>query len=181
MAGNANSTYGAKRAAALVNPTAASVFVQAADATKASVVYFSPPFAISGGTGTAVNTARFTIRVWGRATSGTTSNFLAKLQYGVSATSASNTDMFSLTNRSYVSASGNWFLNFDGIWDATSQKINGNGSGSNLATIDSAAAITAVTGVDLTASSLGFSVSALFGSTNAGNVAYLDGFVMEVQ
>lgn len=178
--GNANSTFGAKRATPLTNPTSATVFTQADNAAKAAAVYFDP-MPIAGGTAQAVNSLRFTVRAWGRATSGTTSNFQAKIQYGISTTAASNTDMVTLTNRSYVSTSGNWFVTFDGIWDATSQKITGNGSGSNLATTDSSGAITAVTGVDLTQSNLGLSIAAIFGSSNAGNVCYLDGFILEYQ
>lgn len=176
--GNANSVYGAKNAAALVNPTSASVFVQTINSAKAASVYFDP-FPISGGTGTSVNVLRFILFAWGRATSGTTSNFLAKIQYGTSVTAGSNTDVFTLTNRSYVSTSSNWFVTADCIWDATSQKIDGNGSGNNLNTLETGAAITQVTGVDLTQSNLGFSIAAVFGSSNASNVCYLDGFVME--
>lgn len=178
--GNANSTFGAKRATPLTNPTSFTTFVQADNAAKAAVIYFDPQ-PIAGGTAQAVNSLRFTVRAWGRATSGTTSNFQAKLQYGISTTSGSNSDIYSLTNRSYVSTSDHWFLTFDALWDATSGKISGNGSGSNLGTADTPSASSVISGVDLTQSNIGLSLAAIFGSSNAGNVCYLDGFILELQ
>lgn len=177
MAGNATTVYRAKKAASLANPTAAAAFVQSDNSALAASVYFNP--IPSSGTGLAVATLRFRVRAWGRATSGATSNFKATLQYGNSITAGSNTDLVALTNRSYATASGDWFIDLDGIWDATLGKICGNGGGFNLSTAETVAAITNQT-ADLTQQSIGFSVSALFGTSNASNVCYLDAFTMEV-
>lgn len=179
MAGNADTIYVAKSAATLTNPTSASTFVTTQSASKAAILYL-PSFQASPAV------LRFVVQAWGTATSGTTSNFLATLQYGTSITAGSNTNVVALTNRSYVSTSGNWTITLNGIWDSTSQKITGVGSGLNLATIDAAAAITAISSVSLvTAASanytgLGFCVSALFGTSNAANVCNLSGLTLEV-
>jgi hypothetical protein len=123
---------------------------------------------------------RFKVHAWGTAITSVTSNFQAILYYGVSATAASNTAMVTLTNRSYVSTTGQWVIEADLLWDARTQKIQGPGGGSNLTTLETTALITPVTGVDLTVSGLGMCVGALFGTTGAGNIAYMDGLVMEV-
>lgn len=181
MAGT-NSIY-AQRAAALANPiTNAGIFLRtfADNPTKPAALYF--PDVINSGTTGGAQTLRFSVHAWGTAVTSVTSNFQALLYYGVSTTAASNTAMVTLTNRSYVSASGKWVIEFDGFWDARTSVLTGTtmGNSYNLTTLETQALITPVTSVDLTVSGLGLTVGALFGTTGAGNIAYMDGFVMEV-
>lgn len=167
------------RAAALANPiTNAGIFLRQDNTAKVAALYFPPE--INSGTVVGAASLRFKVHAWGTAVTSVTSNFQALLYYGVSATAASNTAMVTLTNRSYASASGQWVIDGDFFWDNRTQKIQGPGGGSNLTTIETTALITAVTAVDLTVSGLGLCVGALFGTTGAGNIAYMDGFVMEI-
>lgn len=173
----------AQRAAAQANPiTNAGIFLRTTfdNPTKVAALYF-PPIVSSGTTGGA-QTFRFQVHAWGTAVTNVTSNFQALLYYGVSATAASNTAIITLTNRSYASASGKWVIEFDGLWDARTSVLAGTmlGSSYNLTTLETQALITPVSSVDLTVSGLGLSVGALFGTTGSGNIAYLDGFELEV-
>lgn len=176
---NITAYYRAKRASNLANPTSATTFVQADKSTMAVFV----PLAVDSG----ATSARFRVRARGRATTGTTSNFLAKLQFTTdvtttsAATAGNNTDLFTLTNRSLATITRPWSIDVELIWDSTSQRLTGQSNGFNAETIETAnAAITALTGIDLTTRKTGIVVAALFGSTNAGNVATLDDFVCEV-
>lgn len=176
--------FRAKRAAALSNPTSASVFVQNEISTKSSFVLIKPDIA-------SATNLRFFVSARGRATTGTTSNFLAKIQFTTDVTSAAsgttsitagnNTDFFTLTNRSYATVTRPWYMDLEVVWDSTSQRMSGQGNGFNLETIETAnAAITALTGIDLTTGKCGFVVAALFGTSNASNSATLDDFYIEV-
>lgn len=176
--------YKAKRAANLANPTSASVFVQNDISTKSAFVQIKPDLASS-------TNLRFIVSARGRATTGTTSNFLAKIQFTsdvtsaasatTSITAANNTDFFTLTNRSYATITRPWYIDLEVVWDSTSQRMSGQGNGLNAETIETAsAAITALTAIDLTTSKCGFVVAALFGTSNASNVATLDDFYIEV-
>ena len=178
------SYYRAKKASSLANPTSASVFVQSDVATKAAFINIKPDIASS-------TNLRFFVSARGRATTGTTSNFLAKIQFtsDVTATSSTatpitagnNTDFFTLSNRSLATITRPWWIDLEVGWDSTSQRLTGQANGFNAETIETAnAAITALTGIDLTTGKCGFVVAALFGSTNASNSAVLDDFYIEV-
>lgn len=176
---NITAYYRAKRASNLANPTSASTFVQVDKSTMAVFV----PLAVDSG----ATSARFRIRARGRATTGTTSNFLAKIQYTTdvtstnAATAANNTDVFTLTNRSLASITRSWTIDAELVWDSTSQRLTGQANGLNSETSETAnGAITALTGIDLTTRKTGIVVAAIFGTGNAGNVATLDDFVCEV-
>ena len=101
----------------------------------------------------------------------------------------------------FNSASGNWVIKADLLWDPTSGKINGvtsgYGGGSALV-VTASAAITPQTGYTLTAAPstqsyttavtipaptgelvLYFGVAGLFSTTDPGNIAYLDLFQVE--
>jgi len=171
--------YKAKRASNLANPTSASTFVQADASTKAVFV----PLAVDSG----ATSARFRVRARGRATTGTTSNFLAKLQYTTdvtstnAATAGNNTDIVTLTNRSLATITRSWSIDIELIWDSTSQRLTGTFlNGINSETLETVAIVSALTGIDLTTRKTGVVVAAIFGSTNASNVATLDDFVVEV-
>jgi ADP-heptose:LPS heptosyltransferase len=176
--------YKAKRASTLANPIAAAVFVQANDSTKAAYVQIKPDIA-------SATRLRFFVSARGLATTGTTSNFLATIQYNsnvlttasatTAITAANNTDFVSLTNRSYATITRPWYIDAEVVWDSTSQRMSGQKNGLNAETIETAsAAITALTAIDLTTGVCGFVVSCIFGSTNASNLATLDDFYIEV-
>lgn len=179
MAGIGN-CYVAEAAATLANPTAASVFLKGKGATT-----FATFVKVPGGN--LMNGKTFLVRASGRATTGTTSNFLAKLQYSANitalaaATAGNNTDLVTLTNRSYATITRTWSIEAKCMWDSTSQRLTGQFNGVNLETIETASAvITALTAVDLSLETAGFVCAAIFGTGNAGNIAYLDDFSLEV-
>jgi len=176
--------YRAKRAPALANPTSASVFVQNDNSAKAAYVQIKPDIASS-------TNLRFFVSARGRATTGTTSNFLAKIQFNSNViatasgttpiTAGNNTDFLSLTNRSYATITRPWYIDLEVVWDSTSQRLTGQANGLNAETIETAnASITALTGIDLTTGTCGFVVAAIFGTSNASNSATLDDFYIEV-
>jgi hypothetical protein len=123
------------------------------------------------------------VKVGGRVTGGTTTNWTPKVYWGNDSTIANNSEIAALTAFSVVSTSTNWHAEVTLIWDATSSKVNGWFQGQNGTTTVSPTTITnAQTSKDLTASdstSVGFSVTGLFGSTNASNTAYVDYFDVE--
>lgn len=177
------SYYKAKKAPNLANPTSATTFLQSDNSLKAAFVR------LAGNSGD--TNLRFFVSARGRATTGTTSNFLAKIQFNKNvndvttttgaATAANNTDLFTLTNRSYATITRPWSIDLQLIWDSTSQRLTGQSNGFNAETIETAnASITALTSIDLTTGTCGLVVAALFGSTNASNVATLDDFYCEV-
>ena len=175
---NANSVYAAKKAATLTNPTAATTFLQADNSAKAAAVYIPDQWqynSVAGG-------FRFKLKAWGRMTGGTTTNFLPQIQFGVTTTAASNTDFTVMTTRACNSTSGNWWIDVDGIWDVTSKLVNGSftGGGGSAGTLNAPTICTQLTAKDPTVNGQGFTVSAIFSATNAGNLAFLDGLTLEV-
>jgi hypothetical protein len=176
--GNTNSIYVAKKAAVLTNPTAATTFLQSDNSAKAAAVYIPDQWQDN----TVAGSFRFNIKAWGRMTGGTTTNFLPQIQFGVTTTAASNTDFTVMTTRAVNSTSGNWWINVDGIWDLTSLLINGSftGGGGSAGTLNAPTICTQLTAKNLTTAGQGFTVSAIFSATNAGNLAYLDGLCLEV-
>jgi maltoporin len=168
------------KATSLTNPTSATVFKSADNASYAAFVRV-PGF--SGDTDKV-----FRLRARGRATTGTTSNFKATLQYSsditstAAATATNNTDFYALTNRSLATITRFWKIECVVAWDSTSQRMVGQDEGSfNGETIEtSGAIITALTAIDLSTGKCGFVVSTIFGSTNASNVATLDELTLEV-
>jgi hypothetical protein len=173
---NTNTIYTAKRAAPLTNPVTALVtFLQNDNSAKAAAVYVPDQ-------GTQTSTAgslRFNIRAWGRITSGTSGNVSLALQYGT-ATSA-NTSVVAPTAASY-SVSGNWLLETTFLWDVTSKLLNGYYAGwaTSAGTAITPVIVTSIlTAKDFTTNGLGFTMAAFFGTSNAGNIAFLDGFTLE--
>lgn len=175
---NANSVYTAKRAATLTNPIAATTFLQADNSAKAAAVYVPDQWQEN----TVAGSIRFNLKAWGRATGGTTTNFLPQIQFGTSVTAASNTDITVMTTRAYNSASGNWWIEAQMVWDSTSKILVGSftGGGGTAGTLNTPTITTALSAKDFTTNGLGFTVSAIFSATNAGNLAYMDGFLLEV-
>lgn len=121
---------------------------------------------------------RFKVRASGRVTGGTTTNFTITMYYGVSATVSSNTAIEASTARAVDSASHNWMIEADLVWDVTSQKLQGMGISvvANIG-VDAWAVINNVpTSVDLSGEGLGFTLTGTFSTGNASNVAYCDQF-----
>ena len=175
---NSLSVYAAKKAAVLTNPTAATTFLQADNSAKAAAVFIPDQWQ----DGTVAGSFRFKLRAWGRMTGGTTTNFLPQIQVGTSTTAASNTDVTVMTTRACNSTSSNWWIDADLVWDSTSKLLNGGfqGGGGSAGTLNTLTIITQATAQAYTTNGLGFTVSAIFSATNAGNLAYLDGLTLEV-
>lgn len=205
---NTNTPYIAKASAPLGNATAATVFtvapnplasIAANQPAQAAWVKFhawsANPTANSGASNQQ-NLAIFRLRAAGRVTGGTTTNFTPTIQLGRSVTSASNTNIASLTATAFNTASGNFHLEALLVLDPVSGQINGNFSGfagSGAAMTQTAltaitpitgqtwaAPATSVTGAAATGENvLYFSVAGLFSASNAGNTAFLDVFQVE--
>ena len=171
---NANVIYRAKKAASLSNPTSASTFVQSDSSSKAAVVYF--PVLDSS-----VKNATFKFRAVGHATTVGSHNVTPKVDFGSSTTAGSNTAIAAATARAVATTTASWEIWGELYWDATAQTLNGVFSALNgsTAVLDSAAATTAKTGVDLTASGNALSVEITI-ATGGGDTAFLDEFTLEV-
>lgn len=128
--------------------------------------------------------ASFKVKVGGRVTTGTTSNWTPKLYWGNSSTIASNSGIAAPTAVSLASVSQTWHIEATMFWDATSQRVNGFYQAQIGATTTAPTTLTtAQTSKDLTAGdvkTVGFSVTGIFGSTNAANTAFVDYFDVEV-
>lgn len=121
----------------------------------------------------------FRVRVGGRVTAGTAASFTANLYWGTASLSASNTKIATHGAGIAASASTNWQLTFEGMWDATSSQIVGFFSGYVAGQVKTPTVqTTSATSVDLSGESTsnGFTISASFSSGNASNVAYVDYF-----
>lgn len=128
---------------------------------------------------------RIAVRAGGRVTGGTTTNYTPQLQFGTSATPGSNTDLESGGAVAVNSVSGLWFIEFEGVLDATSNKLSGFGRygvyGSTHTVADWTVEDNTVTTADPDGQgTLGFVVTGTFSSGNASNAAYLDYFTLEV-
>ena len=176
MPGNANAFYAAKKAASLVNPIASTVFLQSDNSAKAASVYIPDQWQQNSVAGS----YRFMLRAWGRITSGTSGNVTLVIQAGTSIVSASNTSFIAPTAATY-SVSGNWAIDSTCTWDVTSKLLNGyfTGHATSAGTLLALASVTQLSTQNYSPNGLGFSIATLFGTTNAGNVAFLDGFTLE--
>lgn len=217
MAGT-NTPYIAKAAAPLTNPTSLTVFTQlpspiatvaATQVLKSAYVVYKGYSQYLEGVSNNVDLVRIKITAAGRATGGTTTNFTPSIQISAagasipSTTATSNTTIASGTATAFNSASGNWTLSAELLWDPVSGQINGlvNGYGGSggAQTITAPAAITPQTGyiqpatvsnqsntvpVTIPAPTgelvLYFAAGGIFSATNANNIAYLDLFQAEV-
>jgi hypothetical protein len=210
---NTNTPYIAKAAASLANPiTTAVVFQQttspiatvaATQTAKAVFVKYNGYSQYGVGVSNNVDLVRILVTAAGRATGGTTVNFTPSLliapaaaNTGISLTLATNTTLYSPTAMTFNSASGNWCIKCELLWDPISGRINGVSSGyggGSALVVTAAAAITQLTGYTQTApvSSqsystavtipaptgemvLYFGAAGIFSTTDAGNIAYLD-------
>ncbi len=173
---NVATVYSAKLAASLANPTALATFVQSNNSALAAAVYF-PTIVPTG----SLQSARFNVKAWGRCTAGTSGNMDATLYFGTSVTAASNTALGALGVQTNA-AKAHWFIDAILIWDSNGQVLDGlysGASGSTLA-LKANTLVTPKTAVDLTAAGSGLTVGGIFGTSNAGNIYYMDGFTLEV-
>lgn len=173
---NANTVYKAKKAASLANPITNAVPFVTSDLATASAAIYIPQ--IVGTT-----SAAFRVRARGRSTTGTSGNFACSLQWGNSTAASTNTIIAAPTTQTNA-ANCVWFIEATFVWDATKQQLEGSFYAINGSTVNvtSAAATTTVTAVDLSSGASGNSIvaAALFGTSNAGNIAYLDELTLEV-
>lgn len=127
-------------------------------------------------------TVKFKVIAFGRVITNGSYNFTAKLAYGTSATTTSNTSIATSGTIALTAAIGktNWYLQLDLVYDADSQRINGNFSGQvHTTTVSPTTISNALTAVDLTSTTaLGFVASGTFGTGHANNKCYLDGFFL---
>ena len=123
----------------------------------------------------------FKVRAWGRVVTSGTLNFTISLQYGTSATAASNTDIEDSGTTSLASLTTNWMIECTLVWDADGDTINGYGWSQVGTTKDAETTIdNQITSATLDGSaSVGFVVAGTFGTGAAGNHCYLDGFQIE--
>lgn len=210
--------YIAKAAQSLTNPTALTVFTQlpspiatvaATQVLKSAYVVYKGYSQIGEGVSNNVDLIRILVQAAGRATGGATTNFTPSIQISSatatipSTTATANTTLFSLTPTAFNTASGNWVIKTELLWDPVSGQINGLGSGyagsGGTMTNTAAAAITPQTGYTAIAPVsvlsnitpvaipaptgelvLYFAAGGLFSVSNANNIAYLDSFYAEV-
>lgn len=173
---NANTIYLAKAAASQTNPiTNAVPFATTQSSSLAAAVYFP---IVSGTT-----SAAFKVRARGRSTTGTSGNFACSLQFGNSTAASTNTVVAAPTTQTNA-ANCVWFIEANFVWDATKQQLEGTFYAINGSTVNvtSDAATTTVTAVDLSTGAAGNCIvaAALFGTSNASNIAYLDALSLEV-
>lgn len=167
--------------------TSTSEVVFTSDGTNAVVLRF-PQNLLGPNTSTGRQSLPFVLHYGGRVTGGTTTNFTPQLQWGTSTTPGSNTDVESGAAVAVNSNSGCWqgmvIGNFVVTGTATA-RIEGFScqlvGGSTRTFTALAVSDNSVTTVDPTTSTaMGFVLTGTFSSGNAGNLAYLDWFVLEV-
>ncbi len=120
----------------------------------------------------------FKVRVGGRYTTGTSAALTVSLYWGTSTTISSNKKI-ATGSALIATGSGNFFVEFEGMWDSTSAQILGIQRGYvNGVAIALAAITTSTSSVDLSGESTsnGFTVTGTFSSGNASNAAIVDVF-----
>ncbi len=155
-----------------------------ADTTPLAIVCPIPMAIVSNLTTTGRQSARIRVTAGGRVTGGTTTNWTAQLQFGISTTTTTNTDIESGVAVAVNSVSGLWEVQANLII-ATSGRVDGF-SGHFI--IGSTRTVTAPLIIDnaittfdptLTTAIQGFVVTGTFSSGSATNAAYMDYFTME--
>jgi hypothetical protein len=156
------------------------------DGTIPVILPFPQGSELAGGSGTSGYISRFTIRAGGRVTGGTTTNYTPQLQFGTSATAASNTDICSGSAIAVNSVSGFWLVEVD-AWITIAGLLDGfmrfGVSGSTRTFTDWAVfsnAVSTATPTGTGATAQGFVVTGTFSSGNASNASYLDIFQLDV-
>jgi hypothetical protein len=146
------------------------------DQTGATATVFLQPQAQATSNG-AADLFKFVVRATFKTTTGGTSTSVVNLYLGN--TIVSGNKLASVTSQSLATASASGFLEFHGIWDSTSQVVNGlqNGQyGSGSAVSMAAAANTNVAATS--PSALKFCISATNGSSVTGTTFILGEFTV---
>lgn len=141
--------------------------IQFTDSAGNAAVCTVPPGQLAAG-------RAFRLKLWGRATGGTTTNLTVKLYQGA----AINNLIFTSGAIAINSVSGNFQLIADLESDTTSKILQGLARGQVNATAVAQAATSAVTSFDASLVQQ-FSGSATFSASNAGNLAILEGLEVE--
>src|SRR5216684_2439455 len=124
-----------------------------------------------------LNNRRFTVRIGGTCGSNGATNLTIKVYFGISATIASNTALASTGAVAMASANHNFWLDILMQYDTISNKIQGYFIGQIAGTVVSETTLSAIpTSVSDVAEGQGFTVTALFGTTQTGNVSIVQTF-----
>ena len=186
--GTSSTVYTAKKAATIVNAlTNDSIFLQSENSAYAA---FVSAYQGSAGPGLSLlDGGTIRVRATGKVTTGASSTLIATLYYsaaaktaityngtGVTATAAT------FTSAAYATTTGNWLLEADFVWDYTSLKMNGRFRAVSGPTpvVVADTVVAQLTAVDLSLPGCGFVLGAHFGTSNAGNIATLSNFTLEV-
>lgn len=118
------------------------------------------------------------IRAWGRVTGGTTTNFTVKIYSG---TVAAGTSLATTGAIAVNSVSGNFNLVIEGVWDSTSDKLQGIFKGHVNGTAVAQVITSSVTqpAIDPSLETFALSASGQFSGSHASNAAILDGLELE--
>jgi len=119
---------------------------------------------------------RFTIRYSGHGTSGTTSTLALKFYLGTSTTISSNSALCTITSASFASGSHSFFGEIVLYAESVGSTIEGYYTGTAVNTLITTAVVTAQSSFNPATEGQGFTVTALFGSTNASNTFVMDTF-----
>lgn len=173
-----NTVYRAKKAASLANPVTNAVPFSVSDSsalpTLAAAVFF--PYTVG------TTSAAFKVRSRGRVTTGTSGTFAISFQFGTSTAASTNTVVCAPAAQT-VADFCVYFCEAVFVWDATKKQLENSFYAINGSTVNRTAdaAGTTVTGVDLSTGVANAIVAAgLFGTSNAGNFAFLDELALEV-
>jgi hypothetical protein len=174
---NANTIAMAPKAAAgggTAWATTETIVARASDSTAACLVYLPASGRLDG--------KKIKVNARGRMTGGTTTNVTIALYKGTSLTVGSNTKVATSAATACNSASGNWELSWEGVYDATSLALQARMQGLNNGTAIALAAATAnlASVSNSTEKATAFCVSGLFPASNAGNIFQLDELSIEV-
>ena len=129
--------------------------------------------------GGAYKNRQFVVRVGGRAIGGTAGNFTANLDFGLSATIATNTTIASTgADDLNVTTSRGWGIEATLFWDGTGNTLSGFDRSYTGDIYNATATIDAIpTSADPTDDGgYGFTVTALFSATDSSNSAFVDYF-----
>ena len=173
---NDNTVYRAKKANPLANPVTNAVPFNTADnSAVAAAVYFPQVLG--------TQSAAFKVMARGRFTTGQSGNAAISLQFGNSTLASTNTVVSAPTTQTCADFCV-YRLEAIFVWDATKKQLENVGTCINGSTVNLYAwtAGTTKTAVDLSTGAAGNAIvaAALFGTTDAGNIAYLDELALEV-
>lgn len=143
------------------------------DATAPCLVYMPASGKLDG--------QKFRVNARGRMTGGTTTNVTIALYKGTSLTVGSNTKIATSAATACNSASGNFELSWEGVYDSTSARVQARMQGLNNGTAIAVAAATAnLSSVSVVEKVTAFCVTGLFSASDAANVFQLTELSIEL-